>query len=265
MKKVIIITRDGEYHTTSSAYKKYTKSTSIVTNRNIHQYIKNDVFRDVCVNEPNSNDADAKKKHENNWNALNKKNRIIEYKKRITKKEFCPRERSNDYFVWLFETFISQQIDEAIQDTNPYVRFECKNKNGKEFDVYFVFLNRIFDTFVSGPEEYDALVDDKKRLKFIEAICQDCQVNIKEAQAEKAILYIHDKEWYKSDETFTVLLNGNVVYDENKDSTYVNELEKYFSTIKIFQHIPHPIFNEIKELDFTEEDENVITLERRYW
>lgn len=131
--------------------------------------------------------------------------------------------------------------------------------------MYFVFLNRIFDTFVSGPEEYDALVDDKKRLKFIEAICQDCQVNIKEAQAEKAILYIHDKEWYKSDETFTVLLNGNVVYDENKDSTYVNELEKYFSTIKIFQHIPHPIFNEIKELDFTEEDENVITLERRYW
>lgn len=267
MKKVIIITRDGEYPDVSAAYKKYTQSNSIVINRNIHQYIKNDVFRDLCINEPNSNDVESKKNHESKWDALNKKNIIIEYKKRITRKKDCPSERKKDYYVWQFETFISQEIDNAIQDKNPYVRFECKNKNDKEFDVffdvYFVFLNRIFDTIVDGPEEYGVLVDDEHRLKFIEAICTDCGIS-KEAQ-EKAILYIHDKEWYKSDISYSVLLEGGYINDEGLNDTIKEELVKYFSTIKVFRHIPHPIFNEIKDLDFTEDDEEVKLLKRKFF
>ena len=79
---------------------------------------------------------------------------------------------------------------------------------------------------------------------------------------DKTILYIHDKEWYKSDETFAVLLNGEEVPGQK---IYDDKLKNYFSTIKVFQHTPNHIFNEIKELNFTEEDYEVKLLKRGFF
>mgnify|MGYP003301080025 FL=1 len=123
------------------------------------------------------------------------------------------------------------------------------------FDVHFVFLNRIFDTFVNGSNEYKYLIDNNSRLDFIKAICKDCGLLDASGKLNKGekrgMLYIHDKEWYMSGQPYISLQNGiytGDAYPIEKEP----ELAEFFSTIKVFLHRRSNIFSEITSLNFTE-------------
>ena len=62
---------------------------------------------------------------------------------------------------------------------------------------------------MDGSEEYKNLFNDEKRLDFITAICQDCGLVADEGMLakdqEKAMLYIHDKEWYVEGSPYTAM------------------------------------------------------------
>lgn len=263
MKKVIIITRDGEYPANCNAYKQYSTSSSESFKQNIHSYIK-DIIMEIFGND------DQKYAHER-WDPLTRKDILPSYDQMYVddtyEKLHQESNTTDEFYKWL-ENEILKKISDAIApkdtqtkdkaDNKPYVYFQYNN-----VDVYFVFLNRIFDTLLYGSEEYGALVDDEHRLKFIEAICTDC--GISKGVQEKAILYIHDKEWYKSDISYSVLLKGKYKNDEGLNNTIKEELANYFSTIKVFLHNENHIFNEIKALNFTEDDEELAILEREYW
>ena len=179
----------------------------------------------------------------------------------------------------MFDTEIKSQVNNALAeienekiDNKPYVHFEhqCDDINTGhicKYDVYFVFLNRIFDTFVNGSDQYGALVNDESRLDFIKSICQDCgQEPIAEgdeSSKERAILYIHDKEWYVSGAPYTAMQNGNYTKMAKSPIEQQKELQKYFDTIKVFLHIPSPFFDEIKSLNFNDYDIDI--LERRHY
>lgn len=278
-KKVIILTRDvkNTYSEDCNAYKQFNcqvKEKKNYAGEHIKNYILQ-LIEDICTNDKD------KDKHELRWNAINKKNKFLAYSKRLKfKRDEFPLtgKPAEEYFKWLFETKIKTEVNNALDekeneeiDNKPYVNFvyKCKDTYAcgsiEEYDVYFVFLNRIFDTFVDGSEEYYILINDKNRLKFIEAICQDCNIDIENKNLtleDKAIFYIHDKEWYKSDEPFAVLLNGEEVPGQK---IYADELKNYFSTIKVFLHTPNHIFNEIEELNFTEEDYEVKLMKRGFF
>ena len=130
-----------------------------------------------------------------------------------------------------------------------------------------MFLNRIFDTFVNGSDQYGALVNDDNRLGFIKAICQDCELIDEEGnlKGEKAILYIHDKEWYVSGAPYTAMQNGNYTKIAKSPIEQQKELQKYFDTIKVFLHIPSPFFDEIKSLNFNDYDIDLDILERKHY
>lgn len=256
MKKIIIITRDREYPINCNAHIYYSRESDSECNCMIHSYIRERINKLLI------------KPDERQWNNLAQKGTISNYKelwgadkyknyRTISEEKGIPPLPKPE---WRLEE-VSSQVDKAlvVENNKPYVHFNYQEK----FDVYFVFLNRIFDTFVDGSEEYDALVDDEHRLKFIEAICQDCGIS-KETQ-EKAILYIHDKEWYVSDKSYSVLLKGQYINEESLNNNIKEDLAKYFSTIKVFLHNENHIFNEIKRLDFTEEDEEVVILNRGYF
>lgn len=261
MKKIIVITRDGAYKDTA-AYQVYADS-PFKEGKCIQKYIKA-VYRRVCTYVPDSNNSQEKEEHMHVWNSLNKKDIIIKYTDRILRKTDCPKDRLNDYYTWLFETNISPQLDNVLQNINkkPYANFQ---HNG--FDVYFVFLNRIFDTFVNGSDQYGALVNDANRLGFIKAICQDCELIDEEGnlKGEKAILYIHDKEWYVSGAPYTAMQKGEYTKMAKSSNEKQEELKKFFDTIKVFLHIPSPFFDEITSLNFTEKDEELEILERKFW
>lgn len=260
MKKVIIITRDGEYPINCEAYKKYSEVNNNERDSYIHCYIEKIIIE--CYDEY-SDDRDLSDKH---WTPLARKinlplyNQIYNDENLIRYTEYANDTDnaigSKDWFKDDFK--IVNIIEEALKpkevspenkvDNKPYVNFE---HNG--FDVYFVFLNRIFDTFVNGSSEYGVLINDKNRLDFIKAIGKDCGLIDKNGNltGERAILYIHDKEWYQAGKTYTSLQNGQYTKYAypNEQQT---ELTKFFTTIKVFLHIESTFFNEIKSLNFTD-------------
>ena len=279
-KKVIIITRDSnktEYEN-SEAFKNYTAYIANSGKQKIHSYIKK-FIKGVLKGVLAGNEDYALKY----WNPLTRTGILPSYYEMYggydgeqSKYEdlYGQTDKTQEFEEWL-KCEITQKIENINPkdthvggevDNKPYVSFIYRNDNKETYDVYFVFLNRIFDIFVNGSEEYNNLINDEKRLDFITAICQDCGLvddegTLIEGQ-QKAMLYIHDKEWYKSDESFSVLLNGEEVPDQK---IYANNLKNYFSTIKVFQHTPNHIFNEIKELNFCEEDCEVKLMKRGFF
>ena len=264
MKKVIIITREGEYPVNSIAYQRYSTENFEACDGKLHCYIKTFI--------PSIFDNDDEEYAHEHWDPLTTKGILPSYNEMFLEDKYERLHEESgtteDFESWL-KMKMTKKVEQAIEpsessgkykeiDNRPYIHIEYNN-----FDVYFVFLNRIFDSIVDGSEEYDALVDDEHRLKFIEAICQDCGIS-KETQ-EKAILYIHDKEWYVSDKSYSVLLKGQYINEESLNNNIKEDLAKYFSTIKVFLHNENHIFNEIKRLDFTEEDEDVVILNRGYF
>ena len=270
MKRVIIITREGEYPVNSIAYQQYSSEKFESRSKNLHCCIEK-FITEIYDNE----DEDYAHKY---WDPLTTTGILPSYNEMFLGGEYDnlhKKSGTTEKFLEWLRTEITEKVKQAIEpnespreheeiDNRPYIHIEYNN-----FDIHFVFLNRIFDTFVNGPEEYDALVNDEHRLEFIKAICEDCGleaiVESNESSKERAILYIHDKEWYKSDKSYSVLLKGEYYNDEGLNDTNKRELAKYFSTIKVFLHNENHIFNEIKRLDFTEEDEEIVILKRGYF
>ena len=275
MKKVIIITRETGYPSDCNAHNEFSNviQNNSECSRNIHHYIRE--FIEKCYDNYSEDCKQAKEK----WTALAGKINLPLYHE-----IYAPK--NNEKYVqytnntddplepkaWFKkELKIIEKIDQALEpkealpeknvDNKPYVNFK---HNG--FDVHFVFLNRIFDTFVNGSNEYKYLIDNNSRLDFIKAICKDCGLLDASGKLidgeEKAILYIHDKEWYESSSPISVLLDNKIVPGRN---IYSNILKNYFSTIKVFLHTPGVFFSEITNLNFTEEDESVAYLMRPHF
>lgn len=275
-KKVIIITRDveGTYFQDCCAFKQF--DAQIKENKNypgehINTYILQ-FIEEICTNNKDKN------KQEIRWNAINKKNKFLVYSKRNEEKgKFASTGvEVEEYFKWLFETTIKTDINKALAvienekiDNKPYVYFTHKNNNNEIYDVYFVFLNRIFDTFVNGSEEYKNLINDEKRLDFITAICQDCGLVDKAGKLakdqQKAMLYIHDKEWYVEGAPYTAMQKGEYTFMAASTKEKQKKLEEYFDTIKVFLHIPSAFFYEITSLRFTDYDLDLDIREREYF
>ena len=150
-------------------------------------------------------------------------------------------------------------------DVKPYVCFTHKDENNsEEVEVCFVFLNRILGLFVETSHEYKSFVNGKDKdehLEFIKAICEDCDVK----KGEGNILYIHDKEWYDSNNEKLALYEGkwDPKYEREK---YAEELSGYFKTIQVFTH-NSPSFERIKKLEFIfpEKDMELKIENRKYF
>ena len=274
MKKVIIITREG-YNTSCEAYKKiYSDNTSLcIENPKIYQYIR-DFLKKLLnnIDERRWDKSFGKKAfpcYNDIWGPDFENTRIDgttykNYKQGIEKPEL-PKE-------WRKKRIFSQ-LDKLLK-TKPYVNFvhECRDVhtgNIQEYDVYFVFLNRIFDTFVNGSEEYKNLINDEMRLDFITAICKDCGLvdetgTLAEGQ-ERAMLYIHDKEWYVEGSPYTAMQKGKYTIMAKSTKEKQDKLKEYFDTIKVFLHIPSSFFNEITSLSFTDYDLDLDIIERKYF
>ncbi len=279
MKKIIIITRDtaDTYHKGCKAYKEFTTNPCIDGKHKIHDYITRYIMNLVAsIN----NDEGANLKIV--WNNLSKKGVLPSFD--IVWGTEGKKSYDDQYGRYLgiypntsleLDDFKKRKISKILAkvlkskqiDNNPYVYFKNENNKGERTDVYFVFLNRIFDIFVYGSEEYGALVNDDSRIDFIKAICQDCELIDEECnlKGEKAILYIHDKEWYVSGAPYTAMQKGEYTEMAKSSNEKQEELKKYFDTIKVFLHIPSPFFDEITSLNFTEKDEELEILERKYW
>jgi hypothetical protein len=275
MKKVIIITREG-YNTSCEAYKKiYSDNTTslCIENPKIHQYIRD--FLEKLLNNIDERrwDKSFGKKafpcYNDIWGPDFENTRIdgTTYKnyKEGTEKPELPKE-------WRKKRIFSQ-LDKLLK-TKPYVNFvhECRDVhtgNIQEYDVYFVFLNRIFDTFVNGSEEYKNLINDEKRLDFITAICQDCGLvadgGMLAKDQEKAMLYIHDKEWYVEGSPYTAMQKEKYTFMAASTKEQQQKLEEYFDTIKVFLHVPSTFFNEITSLSFTDYDLDLDIRGREYF
>ena len=207
MKKVIIISRDTEltYPETCIAYQKFTTTTNSEGNRNIHNYVIAYII-DLLRSNPN----------EEHWNKITYNSELPNYdivwgtvKDNYEDAFYENPEGANnmeEYKIAKISSILNRILmpKEDTPDNRPYVHFQHN-----DFDVHFVFLNRIFDTFVNGPDEYGNLIDDASRLNFIKAICKDCCLlndngELIDAE-ENAILYIHDKEWYMSGQPYISL------------------------------------------------------------
>lgn len=276
MKKVIVISRDNEktYPEDCEAFKQFDsqiKGKKNYAGKHIKTYILQ-FIEEICTNDK---DRD---KQMLRWNAINKKNKFTAYSKRLEDKgKFAETEQKKEqYFKWLFETKIKTEVNSALNeienekiDNKPYVSFTYKNDNKDTYDVCFVFLNRIFDTFVNGSDQYGALVDDENRLDFITAICKDCglvdETGTLAEGKERAMLYIHDKEWYVEGLPYTAMQKGEYTIMAKSTKERNNKLKEYFDTIKVFLHIPSSFFNEITSLSFTDYDLDLDIIERKYF
>lgn len=281
MKKVIIITRDtgDTYHKDCKACKEFTSNPCADGEQKIHDYIKEYIMNLVAL--INNNEGDNLNIV---WNNLSKTGVLPSFdivwgrgtnKKISYDNQYDRYSRKYPNTSLVLDGFKERKISKILEkvlkpkqiDNKPYVSFTYKNDNKETYDVCFVFLNRIFDTFVNGSDQYGALVDDANRLGFIKAICQDCELIDKEGnlKGEKAILYIHDKEWYVSGAPYTAMQKGEYTKMAKSSNEKQEELKKFFDTIKVFLHIPSPFFDEITSLNFTEKDEELEILERKFW
>lgn len=270
MKKVIIITREGEYPVNSIAYQRYSTEKFEACDGKLHCYIKNFI--------PSIFDNDDEEYAHEHWDPLTTKGILPSYNEMFLEDKYERLHEESgtteDFESWLKKK-MTKKVEQAIEpsessgkykeiDNRPYIQIKYNN-----FDVYFVFLNRIFDTFVDGSNEYGALVNDDSRLDFIKAICDDCGQAPKDPKGkeakERAILYIHDKEWYVSGAPYTAMQNGNYTKMAKSPIEQQKELQKYFDTIKVFLHIPSPFFDEIKSLNFNDYDIDLDILERGHY
>lgn len=276
-KKVIIITRDGEYPVDCVAYEKYSKEPNSECESHLHEHIGK--YIEYCYDKYSDDLSNAKKY----WNPIARTGILPTYEQIYDDDQNLTNystysnttdepEEPKTWFKQKLE--IVNKINGALKvkknpqknevDNRPYIHFTYNN-----FDVYFVFLNRILDSFVSGSNEYGALIDDEHRLDFIKAICDDCGQAPKDPKGEeakeRAILYIHDKEWYVSGAPYTAMQNGNYTKMAKSPIEQQKELQKYFDTIKVFLHIPSPFFDEIKSLNFNDYDIDLDILERKHY
>lgn len=263
MKKVIIITRETGYPSDCNAYKEFSNviQNNSERSRNIHHYIIE--FIEKCYD----NYSADRKQAEAKWTPLARKINLPLYQEIYNNENterYVQYANNTDYPLepkaWFKKDLkIIEKIDQALKpketlsennvDNKPYVNFQY---NG--FDVHFVFLNRIFDTFVNGSNEYNKLIDNDSRLDFIKAICKDCGLlddsgRLNDGE-ERGMLYIHDKEWYMSGKSYTSLQNGEYT-EEAYPNEKKKELAEFLSTIKVFLHTANSIFfSEIKSLNF---------------
>lgn len=282
-KKVIIITRDSNktYSENSEAFKNYKAYIANSGKQKIHHYIKK-YIKSVFFRQKKMGKDYALKC----WDPLTRTGILPSYyemyggddgKDSKYEELYANTDKTQKFEGWL-ECEITKKIENINPkdthvggevDNKPYVSFTYKNDNKEKYDVCFVFLNRIFDTFVNGSEQYGALVNDESRLDFIKAICEDCGLEPiaedNQSLKERAILYIHDKEWYVSGAPYTAMLKGKYTKMAKSPIEQQKELQKYFDTIKVFLHIPSPFFDEIKKMNFTEKDEDLEILERKFY
>lgn len=282
-KKVIIITRDSNktYSENSEAFKNYKANIANSGKQKIHHYIKKHI-KSVFFRQKDLDKDYALKC----WDPLTRTGILPSYyemyggddgKDSKYEELYANTDKTQKFEGWL-ECEITKKIENINPkdthvggevDNKPYVSFTYKNDNKETYDVCFVFLNRIFDTFVNGSEQYGALVNDESRLDFIKAICEDCGLEPiaedNQSLKERAILYIHDKEWYVSGAPYTAMLKGEYTKMAKSPIEQQKELQKYFDTIKVFLHIPSPFFDEITSLNFTEDDKDLETLGREYY
>lgn len=279
-KKVIIITRDSNktYSENSEAFKNYKAYIANSGKQKIHHYIKKHIKS--VFDRQNELGKDYALKY---WDPLTRTGILPSYYEM-----YGDDEKASKYEELHAQTSTTQEFDEWLEceiiqkieninpkethvggevDNKPYVSFTYKHDNKETYDVCFVFLNRIFDTFVNGSDQYGALVNDDNRLGFIKAICQDCELIDKEGnlKGEKAILYIHDKEWYASGVPYTAMQKGEYTKMAKSSKEKQEELKNFFDTIKVFLHVPGYLFDEITSLNFTEDDKDLETLGREYY
>lgn len=281
-KKVIIITRDSNktYSENSEAFKNYKACIANSGKQKIHHYIKKHIKSVFDRQKELGKDYALKC-----WDPLTRTGILPSYYEM-----YGDDGEDSKYEELHAQTSTTQEFDEWLEceiiqkigninpkethvggevDNKPYVSFTYENDNKETYDVCFVFLNRLFDTFVNGSEQYGALVNDESRLDFIKAICEDCGLEPiaedNQSLKERAILYIHDKEWYVSGAPYTAMQKGEYTKMAKSSNEKQEELKKFFDTIKVFLHIPSPFFDEITSLNFTEKDEELETLERKFW
>lgn len=281
-KKVIIITRDSNktYSENSEAFKNYKAYIANSGKQKIHHYIKKHIKS--VFDRQNELGKDYALKY---WDPLTRSGILPSYYEM-----YGDDEKASKYEELHAQTSTTQEFDEWLEceiiqkieninpkethvggevDNKPYVSFTYKHDNKETYDVCFVFLNRIFDTFVNGSDQYGALVDDENRLDFITAICKDCGLvdetgTLAEGQ-ERAMLYIHDKEWYVEGLPYTAMQKGKYTIMAKSTKEKQEKLEEYFDTIKVFLHIPSSFFNEITSLSFTDYDLDLDIIERKYF
>lgn len=268
--KIIIITRDGEYNG-STAMEHYSKETP-KEGEFLTDYITNyfrtlltkdrTIFRRIPILSRMISDADLDK-YEDEWfekaNSLEQSNGDHEsYTQKYWSDKF-----TNIIHPALQEMLTQPKDDPQYDIKKPYVNFNINEK-----EIYFVFLNRIFDQFTDNDyHKYNSLIE-KDRFGFIKAICQDCEIldetgNLKTADGGN-YLYIHDKEWGCDGEKLVKF--GNDWREDITNAKLKELLEKCFSKIIVFQHTSSSYHKSIKDLTFTSAaDIEDIILKRGYF
>lgn len=263
MKTVIVITRGGEYNSDCEVYKK-TIDCKYESGKDklIHKYIKEQFKKAIVSN----NDAN-KEQYKSLISEMPEMPSLNAHETRSEHKQKRAEGDEREYFDWLYNEKIipildrtlhvddnsivkAQICDKAIRDSEnlpdnkPYLSFPIDDSN-----VYFVFLDRIFGSIFADKRKYDFLIGDDNRLDFITNICLDCGVT--EDKDNQNMLYIHDEEWYVAGSSYAPLVDGEFT-KETSNKEQQQELKKYFKTIKVFTHTQNPIFEEIRNLNFSE-------------
>jgi hypothetical protein len=268
--KVIVITRGKEYNSEDVIYEQCAQREYTALQGKIHEYIARQFEKAII--------ASDKERYKQLISELDGFPAPQQYRTEYTALQNAGTEK-REYFKWLYDKKINPLLVELLKekgenikaridikaikktdnepDNRPYVQFTTN-----QYDVYIMFLDRIFGTFFRDKDKFVYLVDNDNRMDFIAAICKDC--GITENLENKNILYIHDMEWYRHSESYTSLWKGNFSKNSKLEEQKL-ELKNYFSTIKVFQHIQHPIFDEIKKMNFTEKDEDLEILERKFY
>lgn len=270
MRSVVIITRSEAYKT-GKASDITTNMVATEGNRKIHDYVSESLasaFKDEDKSRFNKLTTKASA-------LMGKLHEIAEKRGKSSKEDYTSNDQtdeltadeSDDDFKNNNETLLKECkpiLDEILRDAdkNPYVCFPYKY-GGEDIKVCFVFLDNILGAFVMYPNEYQNFLNGKKldeRLEFIKAICEDCEI----MKDEGNILYIHDKEWYDSNEEKEKLVLYEGEWDpEYKGKEYATELKAYFKTIQVFTH-NSPSFERIKELEFIFPEKDMeLKIERR--
>lgn len=266
--KIIIITRDGEYDS-SAAMERYSKATpregtfitDYITNYFKELLIKDRAFlRGIPITLIDPSDL-TQCETECRIEAKKKKNSNDDYKGYI--QEYWNDKFTNIILPALKKMQALPKDDPQYDIKKPYVNFNINEK-----EIYFVFLNRIFDQFTDNDYLKYNLLIEKDRFGFIKAICQDCEIldeagNLKTADGGN-YLYIHDKEWGYDGEKLVKF--GNDWREDITNAKLKELLEKCFSKIIVFQHTSSSYHTSIKDLTFTSAaDIEDIILKRGYF
>lgn len=151
-----------------------------------------------------------------------------------------------------FQDFICSKIAEENKDStlkinDVYVTFEpeCVKDN---IQVTLVLWDKLEDATDFVEKEY--------RLGLIKAICNDCELNESDENINGNMLYVHDKQWgllNKQVELFNRMKNRKIDWDDEiMTKVEFDTLKKYFSYASCFQHTggEGSLFNNICQLNF---------------